>query len=116
MLRIIFNDLDNLLEPNTMDVLMEHLDSGPTEDFSTRLLKFIRCHKLLLIESYFRVVMETCVDPACVAIFASFWAEAFDGVPSVRAPAYWIIRAVHLFQSPLPVSAAEIAIPKELDS
>jgi hypothetical protein len=48
MLRIILDDFDNLLEPNTMNILMEHIDSGPAEDPGW-FLKRIRCHKFLLI-------------------------------------------------------------------
>jgi hypothetical protein len=40
MLRIVFDDIDNLLEPYAMYILMEHLNSGPAED-TCGLLQFI---------------------------------------------------------------------------
>jgi len=86
MLRIVFDDFDNLLEPNAMNILVEHLDSRTTED-ACRLLQFVRCHELLLIQPNRGIVMEAGVDVACVAIFTRFRTQTLHRVPGVRAPA-----------------------------
>jgi hypothetical protein len=65
MLRIIFDDFGNPPQPITMNVLVEHIDSGPAEDPGW-FLQFIGCHELLLIEPNSRIVVEACVDAACV--------------------------------------------------
>lgn len=96
MLRIILNDLYDLAEPHAVNILMEHVDSGPAED-SCRLLQFIGCHELLLIQPDDRIIFELCVNPACIAVFASFRAQAFDWIPAKIAPRYGVVGAVHSF-------------------
>jgi len=94
MLWILLDDVDDLPQPITMNILMEHLDSGAAE-YPCRLLQFIGCKQLLRIEAYLRVIMKASIYSTCITVFASFRTQALYRIPSVIAPSDRIVRAVH---------------------